>query len=80
MSACFSTCRGDVGLCCVRVGFQLFGGVSRGSGLVVVMWWELSWGLPLAEILRCAHGSDVVRCMSAALQELSWGLPLAVVL
>ena len=44
------------------------------------MWQELSWGLPLAEILWCAHGSAEVEYMSVISQELSGGLPFAVVL
>ena len=43
----------------MRVGFLRYGVFSIVSGLVVVMWQELSWGLPLAEILQCTHSVDV---------------------
>ena len=43
----------------MRVGFLIYGVVLLGCGLVVVMWQELSWGLPLAEILQCTHSVDV---------------------
>ena len=58
----------------MSAGFSTFSVMSARVVCVLVlavrydlMWQELSWGLPLAEILQCTHSSDAVQYMFAGL-------------